>query len=244
MRAVIRVQRREPDHVRSLLHRSSSDSPSNVNYEARNYRSLRRLQAGLKVKSQAQSLSPPPPFKLTRFAQIGALVFKDSHEVERLRAERKVKHTLAREHGHMDQVLSQGNRNYVLENAKEAILAAPKSLPVQPLTSVKTLNPNYGKVPAYLKKYIETAEEERRRRKEAELIRCPPGMRLLAEEERSGLYEAMVKERQSTLLSLNRVPLGASSPSILRRKNLLERRLEELDKSILTFSQPKVFIAK
>lgn len=244
MRAVVRVQRLEPDHVRTLLNRSASETRTGVDYQVRNYRGLRRLQADVKEKRQAQSLSPPQPFKLARFARVGALVFKDKQEVEKLREDRRTQLSLARAQKPWDQVikLSHAPHNYVLENAKEA-LRAPKALPTQTQVSAKSLNPSYGQVPAYLRKYIAVAEEERKRRKEAEESRCPPGMRLLSEGERSGLYEALIKERQVTLLALNRIPLGASAPSILKRKSGLERGLEELEKALQTFSRPKVFVA-
>jgi len=240
----VRVQRLEPDHVRTLLNCSASETRTGVDYQVRNHRGLRRLQADVKEKCQAHSLSPPQPFKLARFARVGALVFKDKQEVERLREDRRTQLTHAKVQKPWDQVveLSHGPHNYVLENAKEAMLTPPKTLPTKPRVSAKSLNPSYGQIPAYLRKYIAVAEEERRQRKEAEANRCPPGMRLLSEGERSGLYEALAKERQVTVLALNRIPLGASAPSILKRKSSLERRLEELEKALQTFSQPKVFV--
>ena len=240
----MRVQRLEPDHVRTLLNRSASENRSGVDYQAKNYQQLRRLQASFKEKRHAQSLSPPQPFKLARFARVGALVFKDKREVDRLREERQAQLVLSKATKPYDQVieLSHDPHNYVLENAKEAMLTPPKPLLTKAQVSAKSLNPCYGQVPAYLRKYITVAEEERRRKQEAEQSGCPPGMRLLSEAERSGLYEAMAKEKQGTILALNRIPLGASAPSILKRKHGLERRLEELDKALQTFSKPKVFV--
>jgi hypothetical protein len=138
--------------------------------------------------------------------------------------------------------LSPGPKNYITTNAQEVISSPPKQPPTKVKESAKSLNPSYGRVPKYLQKYNQAADEELQKRKAAEASKCPPGMRLISEDERQRTYELLVQQRQQTILALNKVPLGASAPSVLKYKTELERKLEDLEKTILVFARPKVFV--
>jgi len=77
------------------------------------------------------------------------------------------------------------------------------------------------------------AEAEKRRH---------PGLRLLAVEEKEEKRIEAASKRQETVLSLNKISLGVSSPSLLRRRKQLEEQLDTLDKWLLTLESPEVYL--
>lgn len=245
MNSVIRVQRKEVDQVQELLNRSVSVNPR-VNYQRRNYQEMIAVQTANREKRKATSQVREKPFKLARFARVSPLVFKSRAEVQALRDQRRAASPSSPPLSPLEQVIelhTPTRRNYLRENAKEVIRSPKRELPVTPTEDAKTLNPSYGRIPLYLRKFHHEVAAARIAAAAAAEAQKHPGLRLLSEEERIRTHNAVSAERQATVLALNRVPLGASSPSLLKQKETLERKLESLDKSLELFARAKVFVS-
>ncbi|KAJ9513997.1 hypothetical protein QJQ45_021078 [Haematococcus lacustris] len=85
---------------------------------------------------------------------------------------------------------------------------------------------DYGRIPSYLlDRKLELAEQvaDAQRAKEAALI--PPGMRLLPEEERLETLSILERNRVDVERALQSMPIVIETPSQIRRKDEMERRL-------------------
>lgn len=74
--------------------------------------------------------------------------------------------------------------------------------------------------------------------------RHPPaaGMRLMPEDERLETLEVLKKNREEVDRAIQQLPLRIETPSAIRRKEDLERRLREIEDAIKIFSRPKVLV--
>ena len=237
MKGVIRVQRREIDQVRAFL---SPSPPLRHDYHRQNLHELSALQSRLRANRNSPAPSPPP-FKLPRFTHIPPLVFKNKAEIAALRTSRRL--TKVESPG-LDQVITfvKGSKNYVKENAISVINSPARHTPTPREESPQSLNPAYGKVPAYIRRYRRVERDKSMRRKEEEDRKRHPGLRLLSVEEKTEKRKEAGSKRQETVLALNRISLGASSPSLLRRRKQLEDQLDTLDSWLLTLESPQVYL--
>ncbi|PNW79608.1 hypothetical protein CHLRE_08g359850v5 [Chlamydomonas reinhardtii] len=139
---------------------------------------------------------------------------------------------------------SSSGRDFVAENRVGA--AAPMRPPrLEKRDSAdKYINKkDYGQVPQYLlerKMQMAAEVEAQARAKEAALI--PPGMRLMPEDERLETLEVLKKNREEVDRAIQQLPLRIETPSAIRRKEDLERRLREIEDAIKIFSRPKVLV--
>lgn len=137
-------------------------------------------------------------------------------------------------------------KNFITSNAVENILSVPKR-PVEPTNWLKKAN--YGKVPPYLQKIkgeIMDEYEYIRQMQQAQQEAGPPGMRLLADEERAALVDDLKKKwdevnvmyQQTSVLDL------ASLDSIgkVKRKEHLEATLAQIEKDIEKLSKPTIYV--
>ncbi|KAG2494455.1 hypothetical protein HYH03_007507 [Edaphochlamys debaryana] len=133
-------------------------------------------------------------------------------------------------------------RDFIQENKLGSVA------PLRPPRPEKT-PPNYmakrdfGQVPQYLlerKLQMAADQEAAVRAKEAALI--PPGMRLMPEEERQETLELLKKNRDEVDRAIQGLPLRIETPSAIRRKDELERRLREIEDALKIFSRPKVLV--
>lgn len=76
--------------------------------------------------------------------------------------------------------------------------------------------------------------------KEAQLI--PEGMRMMSNDERIETLEILEKNREEVMEAITRLPFVAETPSQIRNKNQLERRLQEIEEARKIFSRPKVLV--
>jgi len=100
-----------------------------------------------------------------------------------------------------------------------------------------------GKTPAYLRRrkaeLAKAKAEELAARPDED---CPPGMKLLPEEERVATLQLLKKTQGEHSKSLDMMPLAVSTPGQIRRKNEVEAKLREIEEAIRIFSKKKVFI--
>lgn len=237
MKSVIRVQRKEIDQVRAFL---SPTPPLRRNYHRQNLQALSTLQARIHAIRCSPSPSPPA-FKLPRFSHIPALVFKDKAEIAALRTSRR---NYKRESPGLDEVvtLEPGPRDYVRANAISAIHSPVRRTPTPRKESPQSLNPLYGQVPPYIRRFRQAKKAEILRIQAEEEKKRHPGLRLLAPDEKETKRKEATCKRQEIITSLNKISLGASSPSLLRRRKQLEEQLDTLDHWLLTLESPLVYL--
>ncbi|GFH06303.1 4-diphosphocytidyl-2 C-methyl-D-erythritol synthase [Haematococcus lacustris] len=134
------------------------------------------------------------------------------------------------------------NRNFLQENKLGA--AAPqravRNAPKEDDAAKYLQKKDYGRIPSYLlDRKLELAEQvaDAQRAKEAALI--PPGMRLLPEEERLETQSILERNRVDVERALQSMPIVIETPSQIRRKDEMERRLREIADAVKIFSRPK-----
>lgn len=141
---------------------------------------------------------------------------------------------------------SPSKRNFIRENTK---ISAPAKAPGPPKArGVGAPPPDLpnkpaGRIPRYLverKVELAAAAAERRRRAEEELI--PPGMRLMGEEERLDTLRILKEQHEETHRNLQMMPFVIETPSQIKHKAHLERRLAEIEAAQKAFGRPRVYV--
>eukprot|EP00899_Mesostigma_viride_P025165 jgi/Mesvir1/5833/Mv00628-RA.1 len=135
----------------------------------------------------------------------------------------------------------EGRRDYVAMNKSAAV--EPKARPApasNPKEALLANQKDFGKVPKYLqeRKQEMQAEAERRRAEDAE-EKCPPGMRLLPEEERLQTLATLEENKRRVDQEIQSLPFVIETPSQKRRQADLERRLLEIEQARKLFSRKK-----
>jgi hypothetical protein len=71
---------------------------------------------------------------------------------------------------------------------------------------------------------------------------CPPGTRLLSEEEKAESIQDLTDQKEEITARLARLPLRLESPSLIREKKMMELELDEIEKSIEQLKKKYVFV--
>ncbi|KAK9868330.1 hypothetical protein WJX84_005285 [Apatococcus fuscideae] len=135
-----------------------------------------------------------------------------------------------------------GGRDFVQENIVGAIVARPKHADASNTNALPGSH-EVGQVPKYLQaRKMELAElhEAKLAAKETSLI--PAGMKILPEAERLEMLETLQKSSRDVERQLATLPFRIETPSQIRHKGGLDRRMTELEEAIKLFSQKKVLI--
>lgn len=214
-------RRAQEDHIAQML---SVRKPSQ-DYSKRNHTRLLKLQSDLKLQKAAESLPTHLPFKLSRFRSIGAMVFKEKEEV------RPPVRTLSVQP-------MQSFTKPVLLPAKQEITTAVET-PVRVVVEKESTAPWS---PAALPASSHLSSDTIRKKREEEETLCPAGVRLLSKEEQAAAYARLLEEQRQTVTAINKVPLASTTPSIVKRRIDLERRLADLEKSLTVFQRTKVYV--
>lgn len=146
------------------------------------------------------------------------------------------------DHNERGMIIPKTQKNYINENRQ---LVKNKKIIIKE-NNKEQENPfhkNYGKTPSYIEQMKVEAEIKKeldeRKKKEA---RYPKGTRLLKEEERLKTLEGLQESKKELLGLLEKLPITMSSVSAQKRKAELERKLDEVEEAIETFSRKEVFI--
>ena len=101
-----------------------------------------------------------------------------------------------------------------------------------------------GAVPAYLQRrkaeWAEEAAAEAER--EALAAQCPPGLRLVGEEEKARILGTLAAEKEKAEQALLQLPFVIKTQATQRRKDQLEARLLEIDGAATAYSKEKVLV--
>mmetsp|Transcript_6685 Transcript_6685/g.17060 ORF Transcript_6685/g.17060 Transcript_6685/m.17060 type:complete len:317 (+) Transcript_6685:224-1174(+) len=102
---------------------------------------------------------------------------------------------------------------------------------------------DYGKVPAYLKaRQREMAEEEIEREAAIEAAKIPPGMRVMPESERMDTLQILAQNKAAVEDQISKLPFTVETPSQIKYKDGLHRRLQEIEEAERLFSRPNVLV--
>ena len=137
-------------------------------------------------------------------------------------------------------------KNYIRENRQ---LVIDNKVPIkykqqtEPIKRNNSKHKDYGKVPAYIKKYElerEIKNEEIKRQEEAS--KYPKGTKLLSEEERLNTLNGLIQNKKELTNQLEKMPITTRTNAVRIRKEELIKKLEEIEKAIDMFSRKHVFV--
>jgi len=102
---------------------------------------------------------------------------------------------------------------------------------------------DFGRVPEYIEqRKAKIAAEKAEMRKRMPDPNCPPGMKLMPDEEREATLEVLLQSRTEALKQLQHMPFIVETPSAQRKKLALEDKLKEIEDAVALFSRTKVFV--
>lgn len=139
---------------------------------------------------------------------------------------------------------SHAHRDILSANIRAAARMRPdprKRAPVDPTRP--EVGPDHGRVPKYLlqRKKEQHAAHAEVTRQQGE-PGCPPGMRLMPDAERRETLAALQESLRAVLAEQARVPMGSDAPKVLRKRELLQQKEEELEEAVRVFSRDRVYV--
>ena len=138
------------------------------------------------------------------------------------------------------------SKNYIRENRQLVIdnkVPMKHKQQTEPIKRNNSKHKDYGKVPAYIKKYElerEIKNEEIKRQEEA--LKYPKGTKLLSEEERLNTLNGLIQNKKELTNQLEKMPITTRTNAVRIRKEELIKKLEEIEKAIDMFSRKHVFV--
>ena len=134
-------------------------------------------------------------------------------------------------------------KNYLKEN-KQLIHEHKVPYKIKPKEEKEDpYHKNYGKTPEYINKMKYEAEiqkEVQRRLKEE--AKYPKGTRLLSEEERLMTLNGLYESQKEIMGLIEKLPITLRTMASKNKKDELEKKLDEIEEAIKTFSRKQVFI--
>uniref|UniRef100_A0A7S3IPS6 Enkurin domain-containing protein n=1 Tax=Strombidium inclinatum TaxID=197538 RepID=A0A7S3IPS6_9SPIT len=103
--------------------------------------------------------------------------------------------------------------------------------------------PNYGKTPKYIEKFKAEAREKAILKEEERAAKYrPPGTKQISEEERVRTLEQLLVNKNEVMKMLMQLPITLRTDSLKSQKTQLEKKLEQLEKTIEMFSRRTVYV--
>jgi hypothetical protein len=134
-------------------------------------------------------------------------------------------------------------KDFRARNARAVIEAPGRSADVDPAAPLPK-RADYGTLPAYLRERKEgwaaAAAAKERADKDAE--GCPPGHKLMPDDERLETLELLRGSLAEAHDLLSKMPLRVEILSAVRRKAELEAKVAKLEDAVKVFSRQKVFV--
>jgi hypothetical protein len=132
------------------------------------------------------------------------------------------------------------NTNFISANRDGA---KKMSSPRKEKTDEGRRHSDFGHVPQYIQeRKMEAAQQEERRRAALPDPDCPPGMKLMPESERIEMLTILKENEKDIHMQLSKLPLRPTTMSMIKRKEGLHEKLQEIENAQKMFSKPKVFI--
>ena len=108
----------------------------------------------------------------------------------------------------------------------------------------KDLHQSYGQIPQYLKDRQRELKEREAQRLQQELAERDNGLVLMTEEQRIEILNALEVKIKECEYQLIRLPIVVETPSLIKRKEDIESKIEELTAAKFKFSNPNVYIRR
>lgn len=137
------------------------------------------------------------------------------------------------------------NANFISQNRRAADRLAPPDRRTARQKSFEDAakHEDFGRVPEYIEqRKAKIAAEKEEIRKRLPDPNCPPGMKLMPDEERRSTLDVLLKSRTEALKQLQHMPFIVETPSAQRKKLALEDKLKEIEDAVALFSRTKVFV--
>ncbi|KAF8061333.1 ENKD1 [Scenedesmus sp. PABB004] len=141
---------------------------------------------------------------------------------------------------------SSGGRNFVEENKAAAAAAArPVKAEARGEPGAAFLSKSeYGQVPAYLlERKMQMVQEQDALLAAKQAAQIPPGLRRMPDDERREALRLLEANRGEVEARLAALPIIIETPSQVRHKDDLERRLREIEDAAKIFARPNVLVA-
>ena len=134
-------------------------------------------------------------------------------------------------------------KDFVKSNLMSAVTSSPPK-PFAEDATQRVVHEDYGTVPIYIQeRKAEMAEVTRLAEEKAEREKgCPPGMSRMSDPERLQTLEVLKKNKAVGYDELAKLPMTVETPSLKKRKNGLERKLEQIEEAIKIFSRSVVWV--
>jgi len=137
---------------------------------------------------------------------------------------------------------SDESTDFILQNMKVTKKELTGRNSVASTTASTTTRHKTGTVPKYLKaRQEEWKEAEEQRIAAIPDPCCPPGHRLIGEEERTSRLEEQEKRQELLLRDLACLPVSVDTRRVREKRKEIEQGLEALDLSMRHFSRSKVY---
>lgn len=141
----------------------------------------------------------------------------------------------------VNRLAPRSNKDFVGANRTEARQMEPKRR--QSNDEEVHRHSEFGAVPKYLQdRKEEWAETEARRQAALPDPSCPPGMRLMPEDERLETLDILLESEREAQSMMLKLPLHSTTPSVVKRKEALEAKLKEIEAAKKIFSKARVYI--
>ena len=142
--------------------------------------------------------------------------------------------------GELARLAPRTKKNFRAANVR----AADTMLPPSQDEETHKRREGFGEVPLYIQeRKMEMLEKKAKQQFEEERKKgCPKGMTLLSEEERVETLAVLQKNAAETSKTLSKMPLVVETPSLIKRKAVLEQKLHEIESAISVFSRKKVYV--
>jgi hypothetical protein len=143
------------------------------------------------------------------------------------------------------QLAPPSNADFISRNKVKAMTMVASRPHSDGKSSGTALHEEFGRVPEYLEeRKARWAEEQSEKRRNAPDPNCPPGMCLMPDAERRNTLQVLQTSREEALAQLRRLPFVIETPSQVKRQEMLESKLREIDNAVGIFSKEKVYVAK
>jgi len=134
------------------------------------------------------------------------------------------------------------NTDFIISNRTEAAHLSPPKTNQQHDPGRK--HGEFGTVPVYLRERKEQwADKEKKRIANQPDPNCPPGMKLMPEDERIETLRILGESEKEAHAALFKLPLRATNPSAVKRREAIEAKIREIEAAKKVFSKENVYIA-
>ncbi|EFC43675.1 predicted protein [Naegleria gruberi] len=146
-------------------------------------------------------------------------------------------------------VTHRDSKNYIVQNATKDLKSIAKKGEAKVASKAVKEDfekpEDFGRVPQYIKdrKAIKHEKEQKEKEEQKKKDECPPGMRLVSEEDRLETLTELEKSKREVQGAINKLPMLCDTQFLQQKKNNMERKLQEIDEAIKIFSRKKVYIA-